>query len=126
MNPVINSYRKWTFKSLLIAVYLLFFVAHLNGRFYSVANFYVYGKTQKMGVARVNSVASPYHERVHLSLDKRYYYQQSIKADFEVYELPIMLDVIERPVFYPRFSEPIVAVFSSCRCLRGPPYRTQA
>ncbi|HTI08601.1 MAG TPA: hypothetical protein VL832_08595 [Puia sp.] len=89
MTLVKRKYKNRTVKFLLMAVYLFLFAAQINGRFYAVANFYVYGGGQPATAAKVthDSPEKPQHpgkavhllvfkanhsNRSHLSLDKRY------------------------------------------------------
>ncbi len=46
MTLVKRKYKRGIIKFLLATVYLFLFAAQINGRFYSIANFYVYGQSQ--------------------------------------------------------------------------------
>jgi len=130
MTPVKHRYSNWTFRSLLIAAYLLLFVSQLNGRFYLIANFYVYGSGISAMAAhatstRVRSEHTPMMcretraQKPHLSLDKRYH-GQSFLYTFS-HSLIGPLCCLNGRSLYGFFSDQPVLQDRSAALLRGPP-----
>jgi len=90
MTPVKRQYKNGLCKLLLLTVYLFFFAVQLSGRFYAIANFYVYGNSQVnkattvMHLAPDGKAGTRYklaqQDRSHLSLDKRFQGRYPIQA----------------------------------------------
>jgi hypothetical protein len=91
---------------LLLCSYLFLFATQLNGRFYSVANFFVYGNTIASSTHTVHSDLrhndkSTVYQRTtrrssHLSLDKRFQIEPAVKAALPNFILVPTELVIER------------------------------
>jgi len=82
------------FRLLLVAGYLVLFTTQFNTRYYSTANFFVYG-SGTAAVANQQALASPLqlvegqgeyrknaHDHSHLSIDKRFRFREAIKPVF--------------------------------------------
>ena len=120
-------HRKNAARLLLLAGYCVFFFTQFNGKYYAVANFFVY----KHGNAVVKTTPVQqgghgfvYHVNTqrpaHLSIDKRFSFRQAIKPSFPDFAPPVPSYVIisrkalPSPVAYSTPDLPTNA-------LRGPP-----
>jgi hypothetical protein len=123
MTPSIRQYKHWIVKSLLVVVYFFLFAAHLNGRYYSIANFFVYGKSAvKADRGHVTQLDNAQHRPAHLSLDKRWHGEDMIRAgvcEDGFLIVPVGMAVATRYAYFP---EGALQSLSFARCLRGPPF----
>jgi len=130
MPPVNSRYSNWIFRPLLTGVYLLLFALQLNGRFYLIANFFVYSANvfakhdhgmlapEKSGHALVFYRGTT-SQKAHLSLDKRYH-GQSFLYTFGGHSMAPPCNLCSRPLFG-LFTSPPVLRSISVHLLRGPP-----
>ena len=133
-----RRYKNWTSKFLLVTVYLFLFAVQINGRFYAVANFYVYGgeqpdaavkasrdipgKTQHPVGKTVHYIAfkSNHSNKFHLSLDKRYQGKYPFQViTFSPLEAILAYAEIRRK--YAVCDQAIKSFDRSVTSLRGPP-----
>ena len=130
MTPVKTRYRNGLYKLLLLTVYLFLFAVRLNGRFYAVANFYVYGNSQ-VNKATVAVPLSPDgkagktykttpQDRSHLSLDKRFHGRYPIQAA-AVGSLPVLVTYAEVRRKYAICKQAVQSFDRVVTSLRGPP-----
>ena len=137
MTLVRRKYKNRTIKLLLVAVYLFLFAVQINGRFYAVANFYVYeggqpvtavktaqdipGKPQHPGKA-VHFLAFKANpsNKFHLSLDKRY--QGKYPVQITTFSpLQVLLTYTEIRRKYAVCDQAIKSFDRTVTSLRGPP-----
>jgi hypothetical protein len=120
--------RKNAARFLLLAGYLVFFATQFNGKYYAVANFFVYktGLTAKAALnhqsANTNGLAfhAPTQRPAHLTIDKRFSYKGTIQPLFMDHEAPVPTYII-----ITRKALPPPVVYSTpdlpTNCFRGPP-----
>ena len=129
MTPVKRRYRNGLCKLLLLTVYLFLFAVQLNGRFYAVANFYVYGNSQVNKATVVHpsadgkagkSYKTTPQDRSHLSLDKRFHGRYPIQAT-AVASLPALVTYADIQRKYAVCKQAVQSFDRVVTSLRGPP-----
>ena len=117
------------FRLLLLSSYIFLFTTQINARFFSIANFYVYGNEAAGSQAETPPLHQQdkslvYHKSpdrsAHLSLDKRFQLKHAVRASFPIYTIFPFAEAIEREYNVP------ARVYSSFadlppNALRGPP-----
>lgn len=129
MTPAKKKYAHLTLKCLSVVAYILFFATQFNSRYYSVANFFVYGKTNHSPrvdhtparntspVARLRQI--PPIIQGHLSIDKRY----RVKQPLQLFTTPLNTSLDIAPTIW-RPGIPAARLVATDRLLlslRGPP-----
>jgi len=126
-----GKYKDHLFKPLLVAVYVFLFVAQLNSRYYSIANFFVYESAAHLsssgdlpaqtGRAHMPSVCKESRPgNSHLSLDKRFYGKSFLYTFYHHYHLRVPCHTLHAPV-NGVFAEPLIVRDRKVLLLRGPP-----
>ncbi len=132
MTPTIKKHINLAFKSLILAGYFLLFLTQVNYRFYSIANFYVYGSSSVRVVDHSTPVIPFRHtgRRVvygkamqkfsHLSLDKRFQSSEAVRIAFirPSFDPPVAL--VKRDLFVAQEID-IPSSDLPVNGLRGPP-----
>jgi len=124
--------RNLSFRLLLLAGYLFLFATQINSRFYSVANFYVYGNNEQITAdhqtnpdvasdksGRLAVSCSHSQKGLHLSLDKRFQIKSIIQPSFPVAAVFLSERVVERK--FHTFLIVYSAAHLPVNALRGPP-----
>jgi len=119
--------RKLAARALLLTGYLIFFATQFTGRYYAIANFFVY-KTGTT-VTLTADQHSPVHGQIyrdntrhpaHLGIDKRFSYKTAIQPVFPGHQAPVPSYII-----ITRKALPPPAVYATpdlpTNSLRGPP-----
>jgi len=130
MTPVKRQYKNGLCKLLLLTVYLFFFAVQLSGRFYAIANFYVYGNSQvnKATAAvpvspdgrAVKGYKTTRQDRSHLSLDKRFQGRYPIQATVAP-SLPALVTYADIQRKYAVCKQAVQSWDRVVTSLRGPP-----
>lgn len=121
---VTYHHRKTGARLLLLTGYLVFFGAQFNGKYYAVANFFVYKHGNASVKTTQSSHALAYHINAqrpsHLSIDKRFSFRAAIKPRFPEFTPPAPSYII-----ISRKALPPPVVYSTpdllTNALRGPP-----
>ncbi|MBS1665500.1 MAG: hypothetical protein JST68_30950 [Bacteroidetes bacterium] len=122
MNQKQIGIRFFAFRLLLLCGYLFLFASQSNGRYFTTANFFVYGPHHQVHISKtVHSVALQIRTQapVHLSVDKRFDWQAEISPVFSHSPIPVAYQETISSFFLPSFvpSSPDL----SANALRGPP-----
>ncbi|HWK07868.1 MAG TPA: hypothetical protein VNS58_29770 [Puia sp.] len=130
MTLIRKRYTNGCCKLMLLTVYLFLFTAQLNYRFYSIANFYVYGNASVNKITAGapfaphgktdNDYKATHQDRSHLSLDKRFQGRYPIQATAAV-SLPALLTYAEFRRKYAVCKQAVQSFDRIVTSLRGPP-----
>ncbi len=111
-------------RCLLLTGYLFLFASQVNCRYYSIANFYVYGNNRL--VTRVNvdkqhpvTVQQRAQKPSHLGIDKRFPYVDVFKPSTVFFQPVLFSTTIERK--YGKLQQSYSSSGPPVLCLRGPP-----
>ncbi|HEY4108520.1 hypothetical protein [Puia sp.] len=119
-------HRKRTARCLLLTGYLFFFAIQFNGKYYDVANFFVYkhdaAKTNLTAQKTTHALAYRLNPQrpAHLSIDKRFPYKTTIQSISTTYRVLVPCYIIitrkalPPPIFYATPDLPT-------NSFRGPP-----
>jgi len=117
-------HRKTAARLLLLTGYLIFFSSQFNGKYYAVANFFVYkhGNTSVKTTQGSHTLAYQVNAQrpAHLSLDKRFSFRTAIKPLFTEFA-----PLVPSYIIVSRKALPPPVVYSTpdlpTNALRGPP-----
>jgi len=137
----LQRYRTLFAKGLLMAGYLFFFASQFNGRYFTIANFYVYHSNSTLPntgarLSKANGTAATAVSRTaigqhpialqnnsqrpaHLGIDKRYQIQQGIRVS-QIRAPGVVCFCIVKTRFY-SFRQVFFSTDSPTCSLRGPP-----
>jgi hypothetical protein len=125
MTPKDRRYTYWIFRVFITAVYLFLFAAQVNSKYYTIANFYVYGAGVDVSHGKFGKdafVISRENRPVnrHLSVDKRFFGKSLIYTTCDdLVTLPLCHD---EAVYTQHIISHLPAVYEGRnKFLRGPP-----
>ena len=116
--------RNLLFRCLLLTGYLFLFASQVNCRYYSIANFYVYGNNKTIGRVNVDkqhpiTILQSSKKPNHLGIDKRFHRVDVFTVSTVFFSSVLFSTTIERGYgklrhFYSSSDPPVLT-------LRGPP-----